>query len=337
MVTRARILTSALLLMLLWFVGHSSYLYSVGMPIGYALIDAGIFSILFAVGVWVSGTIQMYYRPSVRNISGVLAANALLSLLILLLYRFFSSLNYTSPDTPPAYTGLVFLSLFMLLNLLAYVSLIWSKEKEQLSAQQRKTELDALSKNAELAGLRLQLQPHFLFNSLNSISALVEHDPKAAQKMIHLLAEFLRGTLRKDPGHLISLEEELEQIKLYLAIEQVRFAGRLQVEFLCSADTMQLRLPALVLQPLIENAVKYGLYGTTESVLIKVVSTLENQMLQVSISNPFRQDEGAAPGAGFGLESVKKRMHLLYGRPELVQTNIGQQHFTISLLIPQNT
>ena len=127
-----------------------------------------------------------------------------------------------------------------------------------------------MAKDAELYKLRQQLQPHFLFNSLNSISALTGSQPEKARHMINQLSEFLRGTLKKDEKQWNTLEEEMQYLELYLEIEKVRFGYRLQTNILCEEEALKLELPAMLLQPVVENAIKFGLYDTTGEVLIKV-------------------------------------------------------------------
>src|SRR5690606_27683378 len=111
----------------------------------------------------------------------------------------------------------------------------------------------------ELYNLRQQLQPHFLFNSLNSIIALIGNQPDRAKEMVFQLSDFLRGTLRKDDQQLIPLAEEVDHLKLYLEIEKVRFGHRLEVKIEIPKEAMEKKLPAMIVQPLLENAIKYGL------------------------------------------------------------------------------
>ncbi len=159
---------------------------------------------------------------------------------------------------------------FLLLSSISMFSLMWYGQQEYTEIINRKAETEQLSKDAELFKLRSQFQPHFLFNSLNSISALIGSDPEKARHMIFQLSDFLRGTLKKDEHQWIALEEEIQYLQLYLEIEKVRFGHRLQTEIKVAENTLQLQLPALILQPVVENAIKFGLYDTTGEVLIKI-------------------------------------------------------------------
>ena len=116
-----------------------------------------------------------------------------------------------------------------------------------------------------------QLQPHFLFNSLNSINALIGFKPDEARKMIHQLSDFLRGTLKKDDDQLqVTLNDELQHLNLYLEIEKVRFGHRLQTEISCDERSGSAKLPSMLLQPIVENAIKFGLYDTTGEVVVSL-------------------------------------------------------------------
>src|SRR6185436_1417225 len=131
----------------------------------------------------------------------------------------------------------------------------WFYMKTESERKQRKSDAEKLAREAELTGLRQQLQPHFLFNSLNSISALAGTKPEEARKMIQQLSDFLRGTLKKDDQQLVSLSEELQQLQLYLEIEKVRFGHRLRTEITNDERSLSLQLPSLLLQPIVENAI----------------------------------------------------------------------------------
>lgn len=216
-------------------------------------------------------------------------------------------------------------------------SLLWYTQQEQKEMSNRKAEAEQLSKDAELFKLRQQLQPHFLFNSLNSISALTMVDPEKARHMIHQLSDFFRGTLKKDEQQWNSLEEELAHLQLYLDIEKVRFGHRLQTEIIYVNEDLRFRVPALILQPIVENAIKFGLYDTTEEVLIKIAVSMEQNILKIIVQNPF-DPETALPvkGTGFGLSSIRRRLFLLFARNDLLKTKKENNQFSTILLVPQS-
>jgi LytS/YehU family sensor histidine kinase len=226
---------------------------------------------------------------------------------------------------------------FLVLGCVALVYVLVGTMEDREIQIHRKSDAEKLAREAELFRLQQQLQPHFLFNSLNSISALVGSDPTQARKMIQQLSEFLRGTLKKDDQQLIPLEEELHQLRLYLEIEKIRFGHRLQTEIEIAESAKSSTIPALLLQPIVENAIKFGLYDTIGQVMIRIKAIRENNQLQVTVSNPF-DPETASPtrGTGFGLASVQRRLYLLFGRNDIVQTLVRENQFITNIIIPQH-
>lgn len=225
---------------------------------------------------------------------------------------------------------------FLMVSCMSMISLLWYTQQEQQETTSRKADAERLAKEAELFKLRQQLQPHFLFNSLNSISALTGTQPEKARHMIQQLSDFLRGTLRRDEQQWSSLKEELEYLQLYLDIEKVRFGYRLQTNIDCTDRALQMKLPSLLLQPVVENAIKFGLYDTVGEVLITINATDKNEYLEIAITNPF-DEETAQPlqGTGFGLASIKRRLFLLFARHDLLQTSAMDNKFSTTIVIPQ--
>src|SRR5215207_9764105 len=146
---------------------------------------------------------------------------------------------------------------FLVIGSMALLSVLWYTLEDQRENEKRRSEAEHLSKEAELYRLRQQLQPHFLFNSLNSINALIGSKPQQARTMIQQLSDFLRGTLKKEDHQWISLEEELQHLNLYLEIEKVRFGHRLSTCVKNETDK-SIQLPVMLLQPIVENAIKFG-------------------------------------------------------------------------------
>jgi two-component system LytT family sensor kinase len=225
---------------------------------------------------------------------------------------------------------------FLLIGCMALVSVLWYTVQDQQETEKRKTEAEQLSKEAELYKLRQQLQPHFLFNSLNSINALIGSQPQQARTMIQQLSDFLRGTLRKEEHQWISLEEELQHLQLYLEIEKVRFGHRLSAEVKNEAEGSRQKIPAMLLQPVVENAIKFGLYDTTGDITISIEATTQNRELLLTVKNPF-DPETSLPkkGTGFGLSSVQRRLYLLFARNDLLHTEAKDAIFITTIKIPQ--
>jgi LytS/YehU family sensor histidine kinase len=184
--------------------------------------------------------------------------------------------------------------------------------------------------------LRQQLQPHFLFNSLNSINALIGINPEEARKMVQQLSDFLRGTLKKEETQWVTLQEELQYLQLYLDIEKVRFGNRLVTQIETNEEINQLKMPALLLQPIVENAIKFGLYDTTGDTLIRIHATKEENTLLINVMNPFDpQTSSPKQGTGFGLKSVQRRLYLLFARTDLLTTESKENIFITTVRIPQ--
>ena len=224
---------------------------------------------------------------------------------------------------------------FLMTAVLTMLALTWYTQKDLEEDDIRKADLERLAREAELNKLRQQLQPHFLFNSLNSISALTGSQPEKARHMIQQLSDFLRGTLKKEAQQSTTLEEELQYLQLYLEIEKVRFGYRLQTRIDHDEALLGLKLPSMLLQPVVENAIKFGLYDTIGEVVIYITAGCKNGMLEISVQNPF--DEATASpvkGTGFGLASVRRRLFLLFGRNDLLDIHQEDSRFTTTIKIP---
>lgn len=225
---------------------------------------------------------------------------------------------------------------FLMIGCSTMLSLLWYSQQDQQSENKRKLDMERLARDAELNKLRQQLQPHFLFNSLNSISALTGSQPEKARHMIQQLADFLRGTLKKEEQQSTTLGEELQYLQLYLDIEKVRFGYRLQTNIECEDAALQMRLPSMLLQPLVENAIKFGLYDTIGEVTIFISAKKVNDLLEVTVQNPFDESTSASvKGTGFGLTSIKRRLFLLFARYDLLQIKKEAHQFITIISIPQ--
>lgn len=226
--------------------------------------------------------------------------------------------------------------IFLLLYLVLFQ--LWINKNHSFNEKNtlRLLEIERQLNKAELVNIQQQLQPHFLFNSLNSISALTVVQPEEARRMVHLLSDFLRGTLRKDHEQLIKLSEELTYLNLYLEIEKVRFGHRLHIEIEVNESCSEAFIPTFILQPIVENSIKYGLYGQVGDLTISLKAICKNNQLILSISNPYDPETvNASKGIGFGLSSIQKKLYLLFGQNDLVHIDKTANQFTTTLVIPQ--
>lgn len=281
-----------------------------------------------------------YYQPKNERILYVLIITLALTVVIIFMAKY--ALLYLYADFKEyqdfysfsfSFRGLIS---FMCLAWCALANILWYRLEEQSETQGRLLTAQNLAKEAELNKLRHQLQPHFLFNSLNSVFALTMVNPKEAGVMITKLASFLRGTLKRDDELWVSVDEEMEYIQLYLDIEKVRFSHRLNIEVNVEEDTLNLCLPGTLLQPIVENAIKFGLYNTSSAITIKIDVSVEQDVLHLKVQNPFDPEMSATGGTGFGLTAIKRRLYLLFANPHLLQTEIEANNLYITTLkIPQ--
>jgi sensor histidine kinase YesM len=219
--------------------------------------------------------------------------------------------------------------LYALIALTYYLYISITRLNEKAASE---LQLTKMLKESEINLLRSQINPHFLFNSLNSLSSLMLKDVDKAQEMLLALSDYLRYTvlaMRRDTS---TLKEELENIKRYLAIEQLRFSSRLLYEIDVAESCLPLKLPSMLLQPLFENAVKHGVYESTEAVRIAAKVRLRQQLLRIEISNDFDPDAACqSKGSGTGLRNTQERLRLLYGHAAALQTKVEGSKFVVAI------
>ncbi len=166
---------------------------------------------------------------------------------------------------------------------------------------------------------------------------MIGSKPVEARKMIQQLSDFLRFTIKKEENQIVNLADELEHLALYLEIEKVRFGHRLVTKFDCTEESKSMKIPALLLQPIVENAIKFGLYDTIEAVEIEIIAQKIDSDLHIEIRNPFDSATSVnTKGTGFGLSSVRKRLLLLFNRNDLLKTSQTDNIFITKITIPQS-
>ena len=201
-------------------------------------------------------------------------------------------------------------------------------------AERRSLELKLHAQEAELKALRAQIDPHFLFNSLNSISALTLQNPEAARRMTLLLSDFLRKSLRFGAREQITLQEELSLIQHFFEIEQVRFGQRLQIRQLVDVPSANCLVPPLLLQPLVENAISHGIAHLIEGGTIFLSAGNRGSRLNIHIENPIDPDRPKSRGNGLGLDNSRKRLRTLYGSEARLETTLTESSFELDLSLP---
>jgi hypothetical protein len=224
---------------------------------------------------------------------------------------------------------------FLLYLLAMAVSYLGAAFAVSRDAEHRGLELQVLAREAELRALRAQIDPHFLFNSLQSISALTTVDPAAARRMCLLLADFLRETLALGARDRIPLSAELTLLRKFLSIEQVRFGDRLHVEIESDAAD-DVPVPPLLLQPLVENAVTHGVAHVLEGGTVRVRAAQRAPRVTITIDNPCDPDRPPGRGTGLGLRNVRERLERAYGGDAFVTAEERDGRFVVKVEIPSN-
>jgi two-component system, LytTR family, sensor histidine kinase AlgZ len=221
--------------------------------------------------------------------------------------------------------------LYAMAAALHYLVLAFEAARE---LERRQLELSLLAREAELKALRTQLDPHFMFNALNSISALVGSDPAGARRMCSSLADLLRATMRLADRATVSLAEELELVDAYLDIEATRFADRLRVERHLEPGVERLPVPPLLLQPLAENAVRHGISRLVAGGTVRLEARRDGADLLLAVTNPTSDTAPPTPGNGIGLANVRARVEALPGGRGSVATRSGGGSFRVELRVP---
>lgn len=239
-----------------------------------------------------------------------------------------------------AYQFFIYINLH--LSILIYWGVVGIKSAYSYYQKYRERELQTLQLEARLATsrlqvLKMQLHPHFLFNTLNAISELIYKDAEAAERMLGDLSDLLRMSFEKLEVQEISLKQELEFLKKYLEIEQMRFQDRLIIEMKIAPETLDAKVPNMILQPLVENAIKHGLAPRSEGGKIEINAVRNNGSLNLSVSDdgigiPFGDFENLAEGVG--LSNTKKRLKHLYGENHKFVLAAENKGFQVNLTIP---
>jgi len=220
---------------------------------------------------------------------------------------------------------------YLLSVALHYVYLTIEASKEAIRREQ---EARVLAREAELKALKAQINPHFLFNCLHSISALTSIDSAQAREMCIRLSDFLRNTLRLGEKESIPFGEELALVNTYLAVEQVRFGSRLRVERHIDPHCEGCSVPPLLLQPLIENSVKHGIAGLVDGGTIRLNASCDNGSLRVTVENDFDPDSPAPRKTGMGLANVRNRLAARHGDLGRCDVNVTESSHRVDLLLP---
>lgn len=305
-----------------------------------AWADSAIHTLLLGTAVAIIAHNLGYYRPAKGKYLFVLCYSTVLTAIWIAVttcwLKYFFQADHAYLQWLNAAVPIHFLVAWLVITSMGLRALLMYDMAEQQEALERREATERLSREAELYKLRQQLQPHFLFNSLNSINALIVLRPQQAREMVLKLSDFLRGTLKREDQQWIALPEELQYLQWYLDIEKVRFGHRLSTEVVADENTQQLVMPPMLLQPVVENAIKYGLYDTTEAITITIKAWVQQDMLYVQVQNPYDSAlQQPHQGTGFGLSSIRRRLYLLFARQDLLEISSDDLIFTTLIKVPQ--
>ncbi len=224
--------------------------------------------------------------------------------------------------------GLVYLVLVLIYYLV-------SNNQKLMERTQQQERLKVLVRETELSMLKSQINPHFLFNSLNSIASLTMSNPDEAREMIIRLSDFLRYSLKHRENEYVPLKEELGRMKDYLAIEKKRFGEKIQYIFNISGECEDFPVPTMIFQPLFENAIRHGVYESVDPITIRFDCTPENEFMKTVVANDYDPAIPTRKGTGVGLQNVRQRIELAYQEKGSVQWMGTEGVFKVTILFPR--
>jgi two-component system LytT family sensor kinase len=306
-----------------------------------SISDALVFNLLFAIlsfGLWHMTT---YYEITSHKVTELLINHitaAVVSVAIWISLSVFILKNI--------YTDNTFYNQFLnqsipfraVIGFLFYSASAWSFYMIQMLEQtawhaEQQEKMSVQLRDSELKALRSQINPHFLFNSLNSIHSLTLSNPDKAGEMILKLSDLMRYSFSKQE-QMVAFEEELQQVNRYLDIEKIRFSERLTISINANDETLHVAVPSMILQPIVENAVRYGIYGVEKEVVISLNATIEDNILVVKLSNNYDASVPMKHGTGMGLKNVRERLSTIFHRNDLLFIEKKNDIFEVILKIP---
>ncbi len=228
--------------------------------------------------------------------------------------------------------GIYYNTLLIAIWMLIYI--VYHYVDKNRNDQFDRLKLETTVKELELKTIKSHINPHFIFNSLNSIRALVDENPKRARRAITELSNILRSSMQAEKSETVTLERELDIVKDYLALEQMRFEERLKIELDIDEDTLQQPVPPMMLQTLVENAIKHGISKQIKGGLVKIISTFKDNDLILLVQNTG-QLSLTPNGDGFGIKSTEDRLNLMYqGKAVFSIRNLGTTMVESKVSIP---
>jgi len=305
-----------------------------------SLVDSLVFNVLFlllGLGIWY---IVRYNDLGLRNIWNLVLGHLIGATVLIGFWIWLSSWisqlivgrgGYSDILVSIRMVRVIIGAMYYLVIILVYYLIIYYQDFRNRIEKEGK--ILAKSREAELNALKAQVNPHFIFNSLNSINSMVLTEPEKAQEMIVKLADFLRLSLLKNTEMFTSLADELKFSNIYLEIEKIRFGNKLVYESRVDPGLEDMPVPQFILQPLLENAIKHGVQESIELVNIKVECVGRTDILEITVSNGV-SEYNSRNKRGIGLSNLKDRLELIYGRTDLVTVKQTDKNFEVHLKIP---
>jgi sensor histidine kinase YesM len=316
------------------------YLFNLSLLV--SITDSAIYNCTYAIlgiGLWYNIRYKNFEKinPLNRFLYHTIEATIISTLWVLLCYFLLTTIfstnekyiSLTSGYIPFTFMGGILY--YVLITLFYYLVISYNNLQEKIKNE---ANLRTLIKEAELSLLKSQINPHFLFNSLNSISSLTVTNPIKAREMIIKLSEFLRHSIGHKEQQMTTLNEEIGHLMLYLDIEKVRFGDRLHYEFDIPENCGQFSIPVMLFQPLLENAIKHGVYESTEPITITFSCSKVQNGIKASIKNNFDPESPPRKGNRLGLKNVENRLKLIYQSDNLLKVKQEGNTFEVELQIP---
>jgi sensor histidine kinase YesM len=340
---RQYLLTYSLIWLSVCFVHFLIFYLSKGFNIYFSIADAIVFNSIFyliGLGIW---SLLVFTGKEKNKFILILSTHLISSVVIVVIWIYVSetirneivpnndnlSVNYVSRLN----RFLIGILYYTVITLSYYILIFYTNLKEKIINESK---LETIIKESELKVLKSQINPHFLFNSLNSISSLTISNPQLAQEMIINLSNFLRYSISQKDNHITTLNKELENCKKYLEIEKIRFGDKIDLLMKIENDSLQAALPIMILQPLYENAIKYGVYESSSKVIIETISKIRDNTLIITIRNNYDKTSIPLKGEGIGLKNIQERLRLNYNSENLLRISKNDNIFEVTIYIPQN-
>ena len=287
-----------------------------------AFAMAGTLSLLLITPYWLCRAMPLHNSPVLR-LAVVHGANGAIAAALGLYVAQFASTGGEWPEVRFALAGVEFILYFLVAALYYAVLGLEARRNAEL-----------LVRESQLKALKSQVNPHFLFNSLNSIAALAGADAERAREMCVRLADFLRTSLKLGERPLIPLSEELALTRMYLDVEHVRFGGKLRFQEIVAADCGACEVPSLAIQPLVENAVKHGVAMMAEGGEIRLLGSMAEGRLRLSVENPFDPEAPLQQRTGIGLRNLRERLEAVYGGRAEMLVQPSERSYRVTLDLP---